>query len=89
MVIEFSLGVAVVEPGTQWVDQNEWKSEGVTVHNPPQFTGHLQKKVAEEGGRCYFEARILPKDDPHLKIEWYKDGVPLQMGKLKIWHSAG
>lgn len=31
----------------------------------------------DELGRSYFEARILPVNDPSLRVNWFKDGQPL------------
>ena len=28
----------------------------------------------------HFETRVEPKDDPKLKVEWFRDGKPLPMG---------
>ena len=31
----------------------------------------------------HFEAKLTPQRDPNLKVEWYKDQQPLQMGELQ------
>ena len=34
----------------------------------------------DESKTVHFEARVEPKDDPKLKIEWFRDGKPLATG---------
>uniref|UniRef100_A0A915LAH8 Ig-like domain-containing protein n=1 Tax=Romanomermis culicivorax TaxID=13658 RepID=A0A915LAH8_ROMCU len=86
----FCQGVSAVAPGSQWADQNEWGSDEVAVHNAPKFVSPLQNQEVDERGRCFFEARVIPRNDPHLQVEWYKDGLPLQMAnRIQVLHSFG
>src|SRR4029078_11488594 len=43
----------------------------------PQFTQALNSVEAEEGGNALLECRIIPVNDPKLKIEWYLNDAPI------------
>uniref|UniRef100_A0A1I8N5F2 Ig-like domain-containing protein n=2 Tax=Musca domestica TaxID=7370 RepID=A0A1I8N5F2_MUSDO len=46
---------------------------------PPQFKTQIQNQVdMREGGHAHFEARLEPTGDSTMRIEWYKDGQPLE-----------
>lgn len=63
-----------------WADQDEWNGE-IMTHQHPKFTTQMKDVQTKEAGRSHFEARVVPQGDPHLKVEWLKDGYPLKMGK--------
>jgi hypothetical protein len=50
----------------------------------------LKKKVlchwrqVVEGMPAHFEAKLVPVGDPRLRVEWYKDGRPIQVGFFKM-----
>jgi len=44
----------------------------------PTFKSELKDTSAREGGYAHFEARLEPIGDPGLKVEWFKDGRPLE-----------
>lgn len=47
----------------------------------PVFTVPLSNVDSlREGENVHFEARVVPTDDPKLKIEWYWNGKPLKTG---------
>ncbi|XP_014664087.1 PREDICTED: titin-like [Priapulus caudatus] len=47
----------------------------------PTFTTPLQPSVdLVEGSRLHVEGRLVPIGDPNMKVEWYKNGVPLDYG---------
>lgn len=69
----------MVTADNMWADKSEWEGE-VAVHKQPKFVTNLRDVQVTEGGRSHFEARVVPQSDPHLRIEWLKDGAPLQMG---------
>lgn len=47
----------------------------------PQFTKLMQQQQeAQEGQRVHIECRVQPVNDPKMKIDWYKDGLPLASG---------
>lgn len=46
---------------------------------PPQFKTHIQSQIdIREGGHAHFEARLEPVGDSTMRVEWYKDGLPLE-----------
>lgn len=47
---------------------------------PPKFTVPIKSQSMQEGERAFFEARVEPRNDPNLRIEWYHNGKPLQSG---------
>uniref|UniRef100_A0AC34G866 Ig-like domain-containing protein n=1 Tax=Panagrolaimus sp. ES5 TaxID=591445 RepID=A0AC34G866_9BILA len=48
----------------------------------PQFLNEL--------GRSYFEARIQPVNDPTLRVQWLKDGLPLNnANRIQTFHNFG
>lgn len=64
-----------------WGEQDEWNGD-IVMHQQPQFTTNLKDCQVKESGRAHFEARVVPQGDPHLKVEWFKDGFPLKMGTV-------
>lgn len=46
----------------------------------PIFTTSLKNIEIREGQRAHFECRLIPVSDPHLKVEWYHNNVPLKSG---------
>jgi hypothetical protein len=62
----------------------------------PAFVQHLKDVQTKELGRAHFEARVVPQGDPHLRVEWLKDGRSLnsanriqtfQVGALSAPHT--
>ena len=47
----------------------------------PIFKSELKETKAREGGYAHFEARLEPIGDPSLKVEWMKDGRPIEASK--------
>ena len=49
---------------------------------PPHFLTEIRSlpNVVREGRRAHFEARLEPITDPHLQVEWLKDGQPIMIG---------
>jgi titin len=57
---------------------------------PPKFTTPFEDVVLTEGQSAHFEARLIPIDDPDLKVTWWKDGVQLRTGhKFRTFHDFG
>ncbi|KAL1117095.1 hypothetical protein AAG570_004423, partial [Ranatra chinensis] len=53
----------------------------VAAQQAPFFTKHLTNaEKLVEGAHVYLDAQVEPKADPHLKIEWSKNGLPLTTG---------
>ncbi len=43
-----------------------------------------------EGQRAHFEAKLEPVTDPHLQVEWLKDGQPVIVGhRFRPLHDFG
>ena len=43
-----------------------------------------------EGSPAHFEAKLTPLGDPNLKVEWYKNGQPVQASnRLSTLHDFG
>lgn len=52
-----------------------------TPQQAPIFIQHLQSyDKLVEGQHIYLEATVEPKVDPNLRIEWFKNGIPLTTG---------
>lgn len=47
---------------------------------PPKFITQIQSHTVEESEAIRFECRVEPKEDPNLRIEWYRNGKPLPSG---------
>lgn len=46
---------------------------------PPQFKTQIQNQTnIHEGGHAHFEARLEPTGDSTMRVEWFKDGQPLE-----------
>lgn len=51
------------------------------VGRAPVFTTPLSNVDSlREGENVHFEARVIPTDDPRLKVEWFWNGKPLKAG---------
>ena len=52
------------------------------LQQPPVFVEQLDKpQVVAEGQTVHFAAKVEPKDDPNLKIEWEFNGKLLETGR--------
>ena len=49
----------------------------------PVFTQPVRDVRLVEGQSLHFEARLIPVGDANLRVEWFKNGVPLQQGRLE------
>lgn len=56
--------------------------EFVEPATAPIFKTNLKDTTAKEGGYAHFEARLEPIGDPTLKVEWLKDGRPMEASEL-------
>lgn len=59
----------------------------VTLHTqeertfgPPKFVSQIQSTTIDEGETVRFECRVEPKEDPKLRVEWFRNGKPLPSG---------
>lgn len=48
--------------------------------SPPKFITQIESKTVEENESIRFECRVEPKEDPNLRIEWYRNGKLLPSG---------
>ncbi|CAH0765342.1 unnamed protein product [Bemisia tabaci] len=54
---------------------------GIDQKQAPLFTIPLANvDDLREGENAHFEARVVPTDDPKLKVEWFWNGYPLKTG---------
>jgi len=48
------------------------------LNQAPQFIRQLRDLGEfEEGKNVHFEAQVTPVNDPSMRVEWYKDGLPI------------
>ncbi|ODN04243.1 Titin [Orchesella cincta] len=50
------------------------------VSEPPVFTRNLEEYALAENSTLHMEAFVEPKSDPKLGVQWFKNGVPLNLG---------
>jgi hypothetical protein len=50
------------------------------VSQAPAFTHGMRDTSVSEGQSAHFEAKLVPVGDPQLKVDWFKDGRPLEVG---------
>lgn len=50
------------------------------TYSPPKFITHIESTTVEESESVRFECRVEPKDDPKLRVEWYRNGKLLPAG---------
>jgi len=50
--------------------------------SPPEFKSPIKDQSGiREGGFAHFEARLEPIGDANLRVEWLKDGRPVEASK--------
>lgn len=47
---------------------------------PPKFITQIESVTVEESESVHFECRVEPKEDPKLRIEWFRNGKLLPAG---------
>jgi len=65
----------------QYLEQpriTQTQDEGFTTQ-APVFTCSMRDLQVVEGMPAHFEAKLVPVGDPRLRVEWYKDGRPIQV----------
>ena len=61
-----------------------------TTSQAPVFTQPMKDKHLAENAPLHFEARLIPVGDPDLRVEWFKNGVPLQnANRISTMHDFG
>lgn len=58
----------------------QWADEG--PKQPPRFVNHLTslERILEDQS-INLRANVVPANDPNLKVEWFKNGKTLALGK--------
>lgn len=57
---------------------------------PPKFITQIESMTVDEAEAVRFECRVEPKDDPRLRIEWYRNGKLLPSGhRYRTVHDMG
>lgn len=51
------------------------------ITQAPVFTMPVRDTRVAENQAVHFEARLIPVGDPKLKVEWLRNGVPLEACK--------
>ena len=80
--IEGFKAIAEFEAKGKLQEKQEEPEEG----EAPHFITPFKDASVEENDSVYFEAQILPKGDSQMKMEWFKDGKPVQESKFNILH---
>lgn len=61
------------------------EEEEVVVTQKPKFSVRLNGPVnLVEGQSAHYECRIEPYPDPSMKVEWFHNGQPLQIGNENV-----
>lgn len=61
-----------------------------TEFPPPKFTTQIQSATVDEAEAIRFECRVEPKEDPNLRVEWYRNGKLLPSGhRYRTVHDMG
>ena len=61
-----------------------------TTMQAPVFTSPLKNQNLIENAPLHFEARLIPVGDPDLKVEWFKNNVPIQQAnRISSMHDFG
>lgn len=60
------------------------KAEMEEAISAPVFKTNLRDIVSKENGFAHFEARLEPIGDPTLKVEWLKDGRPMEASEYCV-----
>lgn len=52
----------------------------------PTFKAGIKEQLnIREGGFAHFEARLEPVGDSSMRVEWFKDGRPIEASKCHIF----
>lgn len=57
------------------------------VTQAPVFTQPIKDVHVAESQAAHFEGRLIPVGDDKLKVEWLRNGVPIQACKFYFSHS--
>lgn len=66
------------------------EEESNDPNKAPEFVQDFKDVTVTEGDKAYLEAKLEPKNDPNIRIEWTFNGKPLQeSSRYKKVHSFG
>lgn len=54
------------------------------ITQAPVFTQPMRDIRVAENQAVHFEARLIPVGDPKLKVEWLRNGVPIQACEWQV-----
>ncbi|KAG0723053.1 Titin [Chionoecetes opilio] len=61
-----------------------------TTSQAPVFTSPIRDQKLAENAPLHFEARLIPVGDPDLKVEWFKNNIPIQhANRISTMHDFG
>ena len=69
--------------------QKKSQQEMMEAMTAPVFKTEPKDTTSREGGYAHFEARLEPIGDPTLKVEWLKDGRPMEASTLTLKYWVG
>ena len=68
---------------------NAAEEEGFTSQ-APVFTAQMRDVQVVEGSPAHFEAKLVPIGDPSLRVDWLKDGKPIDASnRMSFLHDFG
>jgi len=60
------------------------------LNQPPEFLSPLQDLVLGENALAHFETRLIPINDPSMRVEWFQNGKQLSAGsRIKTINDFG
>lgn len=68
-------------------DSSRYQRQSVqeeTITQAPVFTLPIRDLRVAENQAAHFEARLIPVGDSRLKVEWLRNGVPIEACKFEI-----
>ena len=76
----------------QYLEQSrvmQTQDEGFTTQ-APAFSAQMRDLQVMENTPAHFEAKLTPVGDPALRVEWLKDGKPIQASnRMSTLHDFG
>jgi len=61
-------------------EQRPGQEEDLSAAGPPEFMTPLTDLLLAENSLAHFETRLLPVNDPSMRVEWYHNGRQLSAG---------
>lgn len=72
---------------THLEDSSRYKRQGIEeeiITQAPVFTTPVRDLKVAENQAAHFEARLIPVGDPKMRVEWLRNGVPIEACKCYI-----